>query len=214
MIAEMPATLTTADGVTLEARLAVPTTPRGGAAICHPHPLYGGDMDNPVVIRLAEVFGELGLATIRFNFRGVGESTGAHGAGVDEQHDVEAARDRIASLVGAGLPVLLAGYSFGAAVAGDVAVKHPDLSGVVLVAPPLARVDPKRFAGLAAFGERLLVIAGSDDEICPLDAVTRRRESVPSARVESVQAANHFFFGKLYPLGQAAADWARRVLIP
>src|SRR5262249_16888228 len=161
---------------------------------------------------LTEVFGELGLATIRFNFRGVGESTGAHGAGVDERRDVEAARDRIASLGGAGLPVVLAGYSFGAAVVGDVAAGHPDLSGVVLAAPPLARVDPKRFAGLAAFAERLLVIAGSHDEICPLDAVTRLRESVPSARVEIVQTANHFFFGKLYPLGQAATDWTRRVL--
>jgi hypothetical protein len=212
MIAETAATLTTADGVALEALLGAPPTPRGGAVICHPHPLYGGDMDNPVVVRLAQVFGELGLATIRFNFRGVGRSTGAHGAGVDEQHDVEAARVHLASVVGAKGALVLAGYSFGAAVVGDVAAKHPDLSGVVLVAPPLARMDPKRFAGLAPFGDRLLVIAGSDDEICPLDAVARLRDSTPHATVEMIEAANHFFFGKLYPLGQAATTWAQRIL--
>src|SRR5713226_5957071 len=118
MIAETSATLTTADGVTLEALVAEPPTPRGGVVICHPHPLYGGDMDNPVVVRLAEVFGEMGLATLRFNFRGTGQSTGAHGAGVDEQHDVEAARVHLASIVGAKGVLVLAGYSFGAAVVG------------------------------------------------------------------------------------------------
>jgi len=212
MIAETPVPLTTADGVTLEALLGAPPAPRGGAVICHPHPLYGGDMDNPVVVRLAEVFSEMALATIRFNFRGTGGSTGAHGAGVDEQHDVEAARARIAGLVDAGCPVVLAGYSFGAAVVGDVATKHPQLSGVVLVAPPLARVDPKRFAGLAGLGERLLIVAGSDDEICPRDALAGLREFTPQATVDIVETANHFFFGKLYPLGQAVTAWAHRVL--
>jgi alpha/beta superfamily hydrolase len=212
MIAETPATLTTTDGVRLEALVGTPPAPRGGAVICHPHPLYGGDMENPVVVRLAEVFRELGLASIRFNFRGVGQSTGAHGAGVDEQHDVDAARAHLASLVGAERALVLAGYSFGAGVVGDVAAKHPDLSGVVLVAPPLARVDPKRFAGLAAFGERLLIVAGSADDICPLDGLASLGESTPRAAVEVIQTANHFFFGKLYPLGEAVTAWVRRTL--
>ena len=212
MIAETPATLTTADGVALEALVGEPPTPRGGVVICHPHPLYGGDMDNPVVVRLAEVFGEMGLATIRFNFRGTGQSTGAHGHGVAEQYDVEAARVRVASLVGGDQPVILAGYSFGAAVVGDVAAKHPDLAGVALVAPPLARVDPKRFAGLAPFVERLLVIVGGSDAICPTGAQAGLREYVPHATFEVIEGANHFFFGKLYPLSQAATIWARYIL--
>jgi uncharacterized protein len=212
MIAETPETLSTADGVSLEARLSAPATARGGVVICHPHPLYGGDMDNPVVIRLAEVFAERGLATLRFNFRGTGRSTGTHGEGRDEQHDVDVARERIATLAGAGHPLVLAGYSFGAAVVAAVAARHPELSGVVLVAPPLARVDPKHFAALASFGEGLLVVAGSSDEICPTDALARLRESTPRATVEIVEGANHFFFGKLYPLGQAASAWAGRVL--
>ena len=88
-------TLRTADGVTLEARIGMPPAQRGGVALCHPHPLYGGDMDNPVVVRAAEVARDLGLATVRFNFRGVGQSTGEHGKGVAERLDVEAALDHL-----------------------------------------------------------------------------------------------------------------------
>ena len=208
MISESAEMLATSDRVALEARLATPPTPRGGVVICHPHPLYGGDMDNPVVVRLAEVFSDLGLATIRFNFRGTGDSTGVHDHGTGEQHDVEAALARLAVLVGAERPLLLAGYSFGAAVVATVAPRHPELSGVVLVAPPLARVDPRGFAGLDRFGERLLVVAGSNDEICPAEGLARLRETTPRATVHIIEGANHFFFGKLYPLGETAATWA------
>src|SRR5438477_12308136 len=109
MISEQSVVIDVSQQLTLEARLAVPASPQGGVVICHPHPLYGGDMDNPVVVRLAEVFGEMGLATLRFNFRGTGQSTGAHGGGVAEQNDVEAARARMLSLVGGDQPVILAG---------------------------------------------------------------------------------------------------------
>lgn len=213
MIAEAAETLTTSDGVALEARVAAPPTPRGGAAICHPHPLYGGDMDNPVVVRLAEVCGDLGLATLRFNFRGTGGSTGTHDNGAGERHDVQAALGRVASLVGAQHPLLLAGYSFGAAVAATVAPERADLAGVVLVAPPLARVDPEGFAGLDRFGERLLIIAGSNDEICPARALGRLRQATPRATIHVIEAANHFFFGKLYPLGETTATWLRQTVL-
>ena len=211
MIPEAAATLTTSDEVVLEARVAAPPTPRGGGVVCHPHPLYGGDMDNPVVVRLVEVCGDLGLATIRFNFRGTGDSTGVHDHGAGERHDVEAALARLALLGGAGQPLLLAGYSFGAAVVATVAPRHIELAGVVLVAPPLARVDPEGFAGLHRFGERLLIVAGSNDEICPTEGLARLRETTPRATIHVIEGANHFFFGKLYPLSEAVATWARRV---
>src|SRR5207253_10394570 len=67
------ATVAVARDIVLEGRLAVPAGARAGVVICHPHPLYGGDMDNPVVVRVQEVCAELGLATLRFNFRGVGD---------------------------------------------------------------------------------------------------------------------------------------------
>lgn len=78
-------------GPRLEARLALVDPGRGGLVLCHPHPLYGGDMDNPVVVRAAEVAREAGLGTLRFNFRGVGASEGSHDNGRGEQDDVRAA---------------------------------------------------------------------------------------------------------------------------
>src|SRR5216117_3551162 len=130
MISEQSVVIDVSQQLTLEARLAVPASPGGGIVICHPHPLYGGDMDNPVVVRVAEVCRELGLATLRFNFRGVGASTGQHGQGRDERHDVTAALAHFASVLPSGAPLGLAGYSFGAAVAARVAGERAE-------APPL-----------------------------------------------------------------------------
>src|SRR5947199_422566 len=112
MISERPAAVAVARDIVLEGRLAVPAGARAGVVICHPHPLYGGDMDNPVVVRVAEVCRELGLATLRFNFRGVGASTGRHGEGRDERHDVVGALAHLASVLPAGVPLVLAAYSF------------------------------------------------------------------------------------------------------
>jgi alpha/beta superfamily hydrolase len=206
--------LTTQDGVTLEASLRTPLSLLGGVVICHPHPLYGGDMENPVVVRIDEVCGTLGLATLRFNFRGVGRSTGVFGEGIAERLDVEAGLARLSSVVGAGRPVAVAGYSFGAGVVGGLAPEHSELAGVVLVAPPLARMDPSHFAPLARFGPRLLVVAGTKDEICPPEGVARLADMLPRASVQLIDGANHFFFGKLYPLGEALATWARACLLP
>ncbi|MGH7350736.1 MAG: alpha/beta hydrolase, partial [Candidatus Rokuibacteriota bacterium] len=82
---EEPLIVHVPDGPALEARLAPVSTPRGGFVICHPHPLHGGDMDNPVVIRAAEVARAAGHATLRFNFRGAGASQGTHDKGRGEQ---------------------------------------------------------------------------------------------------------------------------------
>src|SRR5262245_44031231 len=78
-------------GISLEAGLGLVENARGGLVICHPHPLYGGEMENPVVVRVAEVASESGLSTLRFNFRGVGRSTGTHAQGQGEQDDLRAA---------------------------------------------------------------------------------------------------------------------------
>jgi len=213
MVPDPAQTLTTQDGVALEAQLHLPPAVHGGVVVCHPHPLYGGDMENPVVVRVDEVCSALGLATLRFNFRGVGRSTGAHGDGVSEELDVETALSRLTSAVGGKGPLALGGYSFGAAMVAKVAPRHTELGGVLLVAPPLARVDVGHFAALRPFGRRLLIVAGGSDEICPSAALTKLTETLPQAAVHVIEGANHFFFGKLYPLGEAVGAWARACLL-
>ena len=134
--------------------------------ICHPHPLYGGDMDNPVVVRVAEVCNELGLATLRFNFRGVGASTGHHGHGRDERHDVAAALAHLASVLPTGAPLGLVGYSFGAAMAANLASEpadFPPLTAMALIAPPLVMTGDEPFTAVARLADKadFLGIAGN-----------------------------------------------------
>ena len=215
MIPEQAVALAVGDGVTLEARLGLPPSPRAGVVICHPHPLYGGDMDNPVVVRAAEVCGAAGLATLRFNFRGVGGSTGSHGGGPAEERDVEAAMARMTQHAER---VALAGYSFGAAVAGAVAARRPEVAGLALVAPPIAGAagGPALAEGgalrtLSRAGAPVLVVAGDADEYCPRADLERLRAAVPGVEVRIIEGADHFFLGRLFPLGEALGAWARRL---
>jgi hypothetical protein len=209
MIAEQAVTLAAGDGTLLEARLAVPDAPAGGIVICHPHPLYGGDMDNPVVVRAAEVCAAMDFATLRFNFRGVGASTGTHGGGEAEQRDVEAALDRLTAMLPAAAPLVLAGYSFGAAVAARVAAHRTGLAGLVLIAPPLALGGSEPYLGLRGRGLPVLLVAGSRDEYCPRAALEALAAGLPAAALELVERADHFFFGRLFPLGEALGRWIR-----
>src|SRR6266849_4575887 len=135
---EEPLVVSVPGGPSLEGRLALVPAPKGGFVLCHPHPLYGGDMDNPVVIRAAEVVREAGHATLRFNFRGVGSSTGSHDKGAGEQDDVRAA---VAALAGHLPPGL--------------------------IAPPLGMFDFQ----LPASPGRMLVVAGTRDTYCPVEAL-------------------------------------------
>jgi len=162
-------------------------------------------MDNPVVVRVQEVCAELGLATVRFNFRGVGGSGGAHGGGLAEQDDVRAALDALAKATGA-RPLAIAGYSFGAWVAALVGCHDARVGALALIAPPLALYD---FDAVGGKPVPTLAVAGSADPYCPasdFQRFTARFAWVTSAVIEG---ADHFFFGKLYPLGEAVGGWAR-----
>lgn len=207
MVAERAAALATADGVSLDARRDGPEQPRLGIVVCHPHPLYGGDMDNPVVVRVAEACAALGLATLRFNFRGVGRSSGTHDHGRGEARDVEAAWDHLAGAVGGRGGVVLAGYSFGATVvAGAAAAASPAPAGLVLIAPPLAVSGPDPFTALATVPGPVLLVAGTRDELCPRPALDALAGG-PRTTLRVIEGADHFFLGRLYPLGEAVAGW-------
>jgi alpha/beta superfamily hydrolase len=106
--------ITTTDGVTLEARIDSPVSPQRITIFCHPHPLQGGSMNAPLMIAVTGQLVSRGHAVLRFNFRGTGESTGTHDYGESEQHDITAA---IEVADAKGLPLGLAGWSFGAATA-------------------------------------------------------------------------------------------------
>jgi hypothetical protein len=164
-----------------------------GVVITHPHPLYGGDMDNPVVLALRNAYRRKGFGTLRFNFRGVGASEGRHDQGIGERRDVQAAR---ACLAGLGMTEIdLAGYSFGAWVNAGA---NEGFQRMVMVSPPLAFIDfgpPEPISNLG------LVLTGSRDEIAPpamIESVRARWN--PSAAFEVIPGADHFYAGWLKTL--------------
>ena len=191
------------DGPALEARLAPLANPKGGFVVCHPHPLYGGNMDNPVVIRVAEVAQAAGYATLRFNFRGAGASEGVHDKGRGEQEDVRAAMAALATHLPAGSRVGVMGYSFGAAMAARATRPSVPEAPLGLIAPPLGMYD---FDFLQTSPGRLLLVAGTADSYCPVEAL-HRLAAITSTEERIVEGADHFFFGKLYPLGEAIGAW-------
>jgi uncharacterized protein len=160
-------------------------------------------MDNPVVIRAAEVAQAAGYTTLRFNFRGAGASEGVHDKGRGEQEDVRAARAALATRLPTGSRVGVMGYSFGAAMAARATRPSVPEAPLGLIAPPLGMYD---FDFLQTSPGRLLLVAGTADSYCPVEAL-HRLAAITSAEEQVIEAADHFFFGKLYPLGEAIGAW-------
>ena len=207
---ELPIEIEVPGGPRLEARLAESPTATAGLVLCHPHPLYGGDMDNPVIVRAAEVAQGRGLTTLRFNFRGVGASGGTHGGGIAEEDDVRAALARARAALSANAPLGLLGYSFGAWVSARVAAKRSGLSlPLCLVAPPLGMLDWTTVPTGATGATPLLIVAGTRDQYCPLPDLERFTTRLPGARTAIIEGADHFFLGKLYPMGLEIDRWLR-----
>ena len=194
-------------GVILDGRLAVPSAARAGVVVCHPHPLYGGDMDSGVVVAAVEAAARRNLATLRFNFRGVGASTGQHDEGRGEQEDVGAALAEMRRRLPAGAAVGLAGYSFGAVVATSVARKTA-VAGLALIAPPLRLTS---LPSPAAVSGPVVVIVGAEDQYCPPAALVDLREAMPQATVSVLEGADHFFFGSLDALAEVLDGWAAAI---
>jgi alpha/beta superfamily hydrolase len=165
----------------------------GVAFIAHPHPLFGGTMDNKVVQTLARAFVQSGWTAIRFNFRGVGGSAGAHDEGRGEADDM---RGLVQAIAPEG-PIALAGFSFGAFVASKVLESlwgSREVRKVVLVGTAAARFSVSAIP-LEAH-ERTLVVHGEQDDTVPLQAVMdwARPQSLP---LTVVPGGGHFFHGQL-----------------
>jgi len=178
----------------LEAVLHEPAgSPRGGAVVCHPHPLYGGDMDVGVVVTLARALAERGWAALRFNFGGVGRSGGRHSGGAAERDDVASAVDALDARLPAGAPLAVVGYSFGAWVGAMAAAELARPTAVVAVAPPLALLDWRFLPRLA---KPLFVVAGDHDEYCPAQTLANlERVCGGPVVVTTLEGADHFLAG-------------------
>ncbi|MBL8519796.1 MAG: alpha/beta fold hydrolase [Betaproteobacteria bacterium] len=189
----------------IEAAVHAAEDPRAVAVVAHPHPLYGGTMDNKVVTTLARAFVEAGAATWRFNFRGVGNTAGVHDEGRGETDDlVRVAQAALAAHPG--LPLWLAGFSFGGAVA-LAASERLEVGEMVLVAPAFARLAHWPHAATGGrLPPRVLLIHGDGDDTVPLSASidwARSREQAVSV----VPGADHFFHGRLHVVRDLARRW-------
>ena len=188
--------------ITLEGRLHLPegSPAPAGIVVCHPHPLYGGDMSNPVVASICRVAGATGLATLRFNFRGTGASGGSHGDGRLEPEDVRSAITYLAKQ--AALPpgsIGLAGYSFGALMALAAGLADDRVAALAAVSPPLAT---RPVEGLDALSKPLLLISGTHDSFVPVESLHALAAQHPGrVTLHLVEGEDHFWWSNV---GEAA----------
>jgi alpha/beta superfamily hydrolase len=185
----------------LEAILRAPEAPRAAAVVCHPHPRGGGTMNNNVVYRLAKALVEGGVAALRFNFRGVGASTGAYAEGIGEEEDARAALDFLAARH-PDLPLWMAGFSFGARVGLSVGARDARVGKLLGVGLALQMFD---YGFLASCPKRKAIIQAADDEYGGRAAIEAAVAGMAEPkRLWVVDGATHLFPGQLDPFESAA----------
>jgi alpha/beta superfamily hydrolase len=187
-----------------------PVVPHPAVVVCHPHPLFGGDMHNSVVTAVCHALVESGIAALRFNFRGVGRSQGAFGDGVGEREDAVAALAYLHRREGVdSAKVGLAGYSFGAAVA--LMAADEQVAALAAISPPTFGHD---MAPPAVACPALLITGDRDDVAPPAQVTALGRTLGPQCRVEVVPGADHFWWGHDEKLAQAVVGFLRDSLLP
>jgi uncharacterized protein len=178
-------------------------TSQKAVIICHPHPLYGGNMDNPVVMTIADSFFEKGFTTLRFNFRGTCNSTGMFDNGNGEQDDIRAAMSWL--MENGYQKICLAGYSFGARMNALVVSKGCEIEDHIMVSPPVGFMSFDDIDKMSCTG---LIITGANDEIAPADLVQghiNRWQINP--RYEIIKDCDHFYSGCLGKLKTILTDY-------
>ncbi len=191
----------------LEAILWTPhrtTPPPLAAVVCHPHPLFGGTMHNKVVFQAAKSIDALNIPVLRFNFRGAGLSEGVHDRAIGERGDVLAA---IRFLIGEfpGVPVLVAGFSFGSIVGLRVGCQTPEVTDLIALGLPVNNAD---VSFLFDCSKPKLFVHGSNDEHGAIKKVEDLIPSLPGEnRLVIVDGVDHFFAGKLSEVDHAITAW-------
>ena len=194
------------EDITLEGELHLPEEngPFPGVVACHPHPLYGGNMQNNVVTAICQALTRNSIAALRFNFRGVGNSEGRFGGGIAEQEDVRSALAFLMSAAGiGGGRVGLVGYSFGATAAFPVALQDEKVGPLALVSPYLS---DSAWEQLQGYRRLKLVVVGDADSIIPLQRFRKYvSDTAESEEYHIVPGADHFWWGHEEELAQRVA---------
>jgi alpha/beta superfamily hydrolase len=171
--------------------------------VTHPHPIYGGNMDNPVVGQIIQSFSDKGFTTFRFNFRGTAKSSGMFDNGTGEKDDVRAALAYVKELGIADL--YLVGYSFGARMNASVVSSGYGITDHIMVSPPMGFMS---FENVDAMPSTGLILTGANDEIAPQDmvqAAINRWQIQP--RFEVIKGCDHFYSGCLDELNNILLDY-------
>ncbi len=192
-------TITTSDGVTLEARIDSPDAPERLTVFCHPHPLQGGSMNAPLMIGVAGRLVERGHSVLRFNFRGTGESSGEHDYGESEQRDVAAA---IGYAESANLPLGLAGWSFGAATA----LRWLAVAGSTIPYVGIAPAAEKLPSDLPSGPKR--IILGNRDQV--IDGAALQTYAETNGIDLVLTSGDHFFHGRGKKIGDLVGQGLER----
>lgn len=197
--------LISAGAVQLEASLRKPEgEPQGAVVVCHPHPVYGGTMDNRVVYRASRAAASAGFTALRFNFRGVGKSSGHFDHGMGEKEDVRAAIRWLEERY-RGLDLAVIGYSFGAWVGLQVASADPRIKLMTGLALPLDLYD---FGFLDVCPKPALYVIGTRDEFCSAEKLDLLAAQLPAtATLHKIEGSDHFFSGHIEAVQDLITDF-------
>jgi len=189
----------------LEAILKEPTGEANGVAlVCHPHPLGGGTMHNKVVFRVAAGLVDAGLITLRFNFRGVGASTGTHEEIESGRDDVRDALEYLAKEY-PGQPITLAGFSFGSRTGMEVGMPDDRVVRLISIGTPVDKYGDYEF--LTAVRKPILFVHGDQDEYGAVENVRKLVAEIPTAELVVFENCGHFFDDHLSELRDVVRDW-------
>ena len=188
------------------------TTPQAhpplAAVVCHPHPLFGGTMHNKVVFQTAKTLHRRGVPVLRFNFRGAGLSEGVHDHGVGEREDVRTGLDYLAEEF-PGLPILLAGFSFGSWVGLQVGCEDSRVTDLVGLGVPVDKTD---ITFLRACTKPKLLVQGANDQFGSRGNLETLFHSMPKPKeLVFVENADHFFTGHLGEMAVAIEGWLNKL---
>jgi alpha/beta superfamily hydrolase len=183
------------------------------ALVCHPHPLYGGAFHNKVVFHTMKALNSFGFPVLRFNFRGTGMSHGAHDHGRGEVDDVRAALDWLDAEFH--LPMIFAGFSFGAAIGLRAACPDSRVDSVIGLGLPLLPTDDRSYDldFLHTCGKPKLFVSGTRDQFGPRARLEQLVQTLPEPKkLVFIEAADHFFEGRLKELRETIEAWVREVV--